>query len=331
MLTKLLKMFNVFTGNRQEKLYLGPTNPSGAVALNDNLFMVGDDEDNILLIYDRNNTEEPQQTIALSAVFNGVIGDGEDLEIDLESAAEIEGTVFWIGSHSTSRKAEFRPARHRLFAVNIKPGANNKYDVSAVGEIYTSLIDDLCNDPRFDKYQLDKAKLTQPKGIGGLSIEGLAATPENGLLIGFRNPLSGGEIKKNRLVKGKAIIVNLINPNDVIKGVKAQFADPIELDLDGFGIREITLRKKQKFLIVAGPYHENVADKDHKKEEGRLYEWSIKSGDINELKGIDLKGYNIEAAIFYPGSNDSVQLLSDDGKVEGALGFRSLTIDLEKL
>ncbi len=318
------------TDNRQESLYQGINNPSGAVALNDNMFIVGDDEDNLLRIYDRNSPDKPLQTIALSSVFKGVIADGEDLEIDLESAAQIGDTVFWIGSHSTSRKGEYRPTRNRLLAVKIESGVKDKFNVNAVGKSYTKLTDDLRDDSRFNKYHLGKAQKTQAKAIGGLSIEGLASTPDNGLLIGFRNPLSGGEIKKGRLVKGNAFLVKLKNPFEVIHGLKAKFADPIELDLEGFGIREITWRKKHKYLIVAGPYHENIADDDHKKEEGKLYEWSMKSGKLNTLKRFDLEGYNIEAALFYPGNDDCVQLLSDDGTLVDAQGFRSLTLTLEK-
>jgi Protein of unknown function (DUF3616) len=317
------------TDDIQEKKYLGISNPSGAVALNNNVFVVADDEDNLLRIYDRNSPEKPIQTIALSTVFKGAITDGEDLEIDLESAAEIDGTYFWIGSHSSSRTGEYRPARHRLLAVNIKPAAKGKFDINPVGDIYTTLIADLQQDSRFDGFELAKAINTQAKGIGGLSIEGLAATPQNGLLIGFRNPLSGGKIKNGRLVKSKALLVELLNPFEVIHGVKARFADPIELDLDGFGIREITQRKNHKYLIVAGPYHENVATDDHKRQEFQLYKWSSKSDKLNHLKEIDLDSLNIEAAFFYPDSDDCVQLLSDDGTLEGANnGFRSLTLTL---
>lgn len=312
----------------QEKKYLGILNPSGAVVLNEDLFVVADDEDNILRIYDKHITEKPLQAIALSSVFKGVIADGEDLEIDIESAAEIGDTVFWIGSHSTSRKGEYRPARHRLFAVKIKLGAKDKFTVSPVGDIYTTLVDDLRKDSRFDAYHFGKAEKTQAKAIHGLSIEGLAATADNGLLIGFRNPLSGGEIKKGRLENGKALLVELKNPLEVVHGLEARFADPIELDLDGFGIREISRYKKNKYLIVAGPYHDNIPDKDHEKEEGRLYKWSMKTGKLNALKKINLAGFNIEAAIFYPDEDDLVQLLSDDGSLEEATGFRSISIKL---
>ena len=310
------------------KNYLGISNPSGAVALSDKLFIVADDEDNLLRIYDRNLLAKPMQTIALSAVFKGIITDGEDLEIDLESAAEIAGTYFWIGSHSTSRTAEFRPTRHRLLAINIKQGEKGKFALSPAGDIYTKLIEELQDDSRFDHYHFGKAKKTQAKAIGGLSIEGLATTPDNGLYIGFRNPLCGGKLKQGRLENGKALIVKLKNPFEVIHGLEAKFADPIELDLDGYGIREITRRKNHKYLIVAGPYHENIETVGHQREETCLYKWSSKSGKLKQLKQHDLGNLNIEAALFYPNNNDCVQLLSDDGKLENANGFRSLTLTL---
>jgi hypothetical protein len=312
----------------QVKKYLGISNPSGAVALNENLFIVADDEDNLLRIYDKNRFDKPVQTIALNSVFKDTITDGEDLEIDLESGAELAGTYFWIGSHSTSRKGEFRAARHRLFAVSIKLAGNGKFVAKPAGDIYTTLIADLQNDSRFAKYQLGKAEKTQAKAIGGLNIEGLAATPENGLLIGFRNPLSGGEIKADRLVNGKALVVELLNPFEVIHGLQARFADPVELDLGGQGIREITLRKKHKYLIVSGPYHDNLPVDGHKTESFRLYKWSSKSGELKHLKKLDLPGFNTEAAFFYPGDDDNANLLSDDGKLGETTGFRTVTLVL---
>jgi hypothetical protein len=312
----------------QQQKYSGIANPSGAIAINDNVFIVADDEDNVLRIYDRNIPDKPLQKIALSAVFKGAITDGEDLEIDLESAAEIEDTLFWIGSHSSSATGEYRSARHRLLAITLKPTAKGKFTVSPAGGIYTTLVDDLRRDSRFDDYNLGKAAKTQSKAIGGLSIEGLAATPEKTLLIGIRNPLHGGELKNGRLVKAKALLVELQNPFDVIDGLKAQFSDPIELDLGGYGIREITWRKKHKYLIVAGPYHDNIETEQHKREESRLYKWSSKSGKLKLLKKVDLDTLNIEAAIFYPDNNDCVQLLSDDGMLEAGKSFRSSTLML---
>ncbi len=250
------------------------------------------------------------------------------LEIDLEGATELDGSLFWIGSHSASREGKSRPARHRLLAIQVTQIGDGRFTAKAEGSIYKKLIDNLAQDPRFESYQLDKARKLPPKALGALSIEGLAATPEKGLLIGFRNPLSGGNIKGDRLVGGKALLVNLLNPFEVIAGQAASFGDPIELDLGGLGIRDIVLRKKHKYLIAAGPYHENEDDEDHDKETTQLYSWSAKSGKPKRLKKINLDNLNIEAAFFYPGKNKSLQLLSDEGKQGDIQGFRSLKLKL---
>ena len=306
-----------------EKRFAGIANPSGAVALNNTTFIVADDEDNDLRIYDRNDPGKPIQKIELSKVFKGEIEDGGDQEIDLESVAGIAGTYFWLGSHSTSKKGDNRPARRRLLAVTIHQEETGRFEINPEGEIYARLIEDLQEDPRFNPYSFDEAGKIAPKEIGGLSIEGLAQTPERTLLIGFRNPLVGGEIKNNRLINGKALVVELLNPFEVIHRQKPRFADPVELDLEGFGIRDITWRKEQDYLIIAGPYRSNNAGDGQDSEEFRLYEWSRASGKIVQFKDIDLRGFNMEAALFYPDSQDVVQLLSDDGKLDKGDCFRS--------
>jgi hypothetical protein len=304
--------------------YAGISNPSGAVALDSHKFIVADDEDNLLRIYDRGITAQPLQIIALKEVFKNDITDGEGMEIDLEGATLLNDTFFWIGSHSTDRKGNFCPARHRLLSMQIKPDSDGQFTASRTGSIYSRLIADLEHDKRFDKYHLSKAKTLPPDTMGGLSIEGLATTPENGLLIGFRNPLNGGKEKNGRLKKGQALLVPLLNPFEVISGQAASFGDPIELNLGGYGIRDIVLRKKHKYLIVAGPYHNNQVTGVHRYEKTKLYSWSGKSGKLKELKKIDLKDLNIESAFFYPDDNNHVQLLSDDGKSRSTNSFRSV-------
>jgi hypothetical protein len=312
--------------NMQEKHYEGISNPSAAVALDSHKFIVADDENNLLRIYEREGAIDPVQTLPLKDLFKGEIADGEELETDIEGAAELDGTIFWIGSHGAGREGELRPPRHRLFAIRMQAGSNGQFTASPAGGIYTRLIDDLEQDSRFDAYHFNKARTIPPKETGGLNIEGLAATPEHGLLIGFRNPLAGGEIKKGRLVKGRALLVNLLNPFEVLAGRAARFGDPIELALKGQGIRAMVLCKNQQYLVVAGPYHKNAATEKHQKEKSRLYSWSG-SGQPKHLKEIDLEDLNIEAAFFYPGEEDAVQLLSDDGKL-GAKGFRSVWLKL---
>lgn len=305
----------------QDVEYVGMCNASAAVALDTNKFIVADDEDNILKIYDRNMADGPFQKVKLSEIFPDEIQDGKKLEIDLEGAAVLGDKIFWIGSHSTNKDREHRSARHRLFAVQIKPGADGKFVTTRSGEIYTTLVEDLEKGTKFNKYKINDAKTIKPKDIGGLSIEGLAATPEGTLLIGFRNPLSGGKVVNGRLVGGQALLVTLLNPLEVIDGKEAKFGDPIDLDLEGYAIRSIESRNNKEYLIVAGPYHENVETADQKREELRLYLWSDKPRWLEKIKLDDL---NIEAAFFYPQDDGkTVQLLSDDGSKSSCNSFRS--------
>jgi hypothetical protein len=145
------------------------------------------------------------------------------------------------------------------------------------------------------------------------------------LLIGFRNPLAGGTEQHGRIVGGKALLVTLLNPLEVIEGKGARFGDPTELDLGGYGIRSIESRTKDEYLIVAGPYHENDAAP---REQSRLYRWS---GNTPAPIDIKLDGLNVEAAFFYPNATQQVQLLSDDGKnCSGSFRSRLVRIEVPK-
>jgi hypothetical protein len=54
---------------------------------------------------------------------------------------------------------------------------------------------------------LEAAEKLPPKAKGGLNIEGLAATPDQELLIGFRNPIP----------EDKALVLVLTNPKDLLE------------------------------------------------------------------------------------------------------------------
>lgn len=285
------------------KTYKGRSNVSGAVALDDHRFIVADDEDNELSIFHQNKTKALQPPIVLSKVFNGEIKDGKKEEIDLEGATRIGDVYLWIGSHSTNSESKARPARHRLFGIQITEIEPCSFSAKRYGSIYTQLIANLKQDTRFTRCRFHQAEGIAPKDHGGLSIEGLAATPEQGLMIGFRNPL----------IDDKALLVHLLNPLALLLGQAPLFGDPIELNLDGLGIRDITWRRGHEYLIVAGPYHMN----EHRREKHRLYAWNSVSGQLTAHSHIDLNKLNIEAAFFFPDEDDRVVLLSDDGDLNG--------------
>jgi hypothetical protein len=228
--------------------------------------------------------------------LDGFLGSAVKVEeADLEGAARIGNTVYWIGSHGRNKAGKRQISREVLFGTEVFL-EGEKVKIRAVGKPYHKLLDDLILSAALSKYELDDASSLAPKAPGGLNIEGLAATPDGKLLIGFRNPIR----------KKLALIVPLVNPADVLTGRRARFGAPLELDLGGLGIRDMVyLPHAQQYLVLAGPFGPG---------KGRIYTWSGQASDAPKpVKGIDLAGWNPEACLFYPSEPSKVQILSDDG------------------
>jgi hypothetical protein len=221
--------------------------------------------------------------------------------VDIEGAARIGNRVYWIGSHSRDKKGNKQPNRARVFATDLK-GEGDDIQVIPVGTAYKDLKKDLGNSAALRQYKLAEAAKLPPQSPGGLNIEGLAATSEGDLLIGFRNPVP----------ENKALIVPLNNPNKVITGMQAKLGPPILLALEGLGIRSIEyFHSKHVYLILAGS-----AEADKPDSVFRLYEWSgpgsVKATLITELKNSDVK-IQPEALFAYANESDAY-ILSDDGE-----------------
>ena len=228
-----------------EKIHYGVCDASAAVFLSDGStrFLVADDEDQqrtYLRLYDAAENGGP---IAEYHLSNELLKpEPDEPEIDLEGSAWSGDRIFWIGSHSRSKKGKPRPSRHRLFATELRDGVP-----VVVGQPYCTLIEDLAKLLDFD---IDPA--LAPKD-GGVSIEGLSSTPHEGeLLIAFRSPL----------VKKKALVVPLRNAGAIVdEGADALFGDPVLLDLGGCGIRSLEYwPERSSYLIVAGPAGDKGGD-----------------------------------------------------------------------
>ena len=271
-------------------IYHGMCDASAGVALDDKLFAVANDEDNTLRIYRLGEGGRPVQSFDISPFLQV---DHKYPETDLEGAAWLGDRIFWIGSHGRNRDGKYRASRHRFFAVTVQKTKEGPRIVP-VGKPYTKLLRDLVRDRELIPFRLDLASRLPPKDRGALNIEGLCATPDNRLLIGFRNPIP----------QGRALLVPLLNPNQVIAGKAAIFAEPILLNLGGRGIRDIGFWHG-KYLIIAGSYDaEGVS---------QVYLWKGGKDEPELMPGIDLHKINPEAVVVYPGEPRSFQLLSDDG------------------
>ena len=271
--------------------YSGMADASAGVAVSSNLFVAADDEDNVLRLYPSDRRGGPIKEFDCTAFLRR---DTAYPEADLEGAARLGDRAFWIGSHGRNKDGKERLSRRCLFATDIR-SIDGVVTLTPVGRPYRRLLADLISDPRFAAFHLADAAGRAPKATGGLSIEGLCSTPGGHLLIGFRNPVPGG----------KALLIPLLNPNEVIEGKPGRFNLAVQLDLGGLGIRDIAYYEGV-YIIIAGSWHDGGSP--------RLYRWTGESARPELLNVKGLKHYTPEAIVVYPQRGlRELQVLSDDG------------------
>ncbi|MGB3507659.1 MAG: DUF3616 domain-containing protein [Microcoleaceae cyanobacterium] len=285
----------------EEFRHYGVCDASAAITVGDeSIFLVADDEDNILRIYEGKKSGKAVAEFDVNHYFTN---NPDKDEIDIEATSHIGENIYWITSHGLSKKGKFKPERRNFFATKLNQ-TENGYNLEQVGHSYTKLVDDLINSEKLKKYNFEQASKTATKQKGGLNIEGLSSTPnQKELLIGFRSPI----------IDGKALIITLLNPESLVtqENGTAEFGDPIELDLGGLGIRFLEYWPGQnKYVISAGAY--DGTDGFY------LYLWSGNACDKPEkMKDLKLpKGFTPEAIIIYPHLQNELQILSDDGSVK---------------
>ena len=288
--------------------YKGMCDASAAVALDVEHFIVASDESNRLQIYKRGRPG-PVGSVGLSDFL------GTNEESDLEGAAMVGNRIYWISSHGRNSKGKFQEPRHRFFATDVTAG--QPPSVTPIGRPYTKLLDDLLAAEQLKPYKLSDAAKLAPEDKDGLNIEGLAATVDGKLLIGFRNPIR----------KKRALVVLLENPEDLLNGKAAKFGAPIGLKLKQRGIRSME-RVGPSYLVIAGPTADSGTF--------ALYRWAGPGSDeATRVDGVDFEDLRPEA--LFAVTPDTVQVLSDDGGMkigkkeckkqdEAKQSFRSMTI-----
>jgi hypothetical protein len=285
--------------------YLGTCDASAAALIaGTSLFVAASDEDATLRIYDTAAPGLPVSEHAVAAFLEPV--DPEEQEADIEGAAQVGSRIYWIGSHGRSKKGKARELRQRLFATDIV-FANGRPALRNAGRPYKALIADLGMAPALAPFKLRDAAAAElsPEAAGGFNIEGLAPTPEGGLLIGFRNPLSedAGEGIRH------ALVAHLHNPAAVVEhGTSPILTLAGRLDLGGRGIRALEfVAPLGLYLIVAGAIDDAGGF--------RLFRWSGTVGDAPRAVHVDLGDLRPEELVVTAcvGREVSLHLLSDDG------------------
>jgi len=284
----------------RETRYRGMADASAGVAISSNLFVVADDEGNTLRTYRREQGGLPVQELDCNAFLEV---EGENPEVDLEACARIGQRIYWLGSHGRNKNGKARPNRSRFFATDLVL-TNGVPAPVPTGRPYKRLLADLLADERYAKFRLAEAANRAPKEAEGLNLEGMAATPEGHLLLGFRNPIPGE----------KALVAPLLNPNEVLEGGACRFGEPVLLNLKGLGIRDMVFCDGG-YLLIVGSWHGGGPFE--------LYRWGGGKLKPQPIKIKHLQDYNPEAIITYPDKGaKEFQILSDDGtrEVDGIPG-----------
>jgi hypothetical protein len=274
-------------------IFRGACDASGAAGLPGGFVAVADDEDNRLRIYDAARGGRAVEVIDTGRHLAGTPGAGD--EMDLEGAATVGSRVYWIASHARKKSGRLAPSRLNLFASDIVSDGGGR--LAFAGRPYFRLLEDLIRDPVLARYNLGGAARLSPVVPGGLNIEGLTDTLEDGhLLLGFRSPVPGG----------RALLVPITNPVEIVeRGEPPRFGAPLELNLEGRGLRTIA-SIDDAYWIVGG----SVGDRSLP---SRLYRWDG-SGSPVWLDSVELGDLNVEAiATVTVEGHTRLLLLSDDG------------------
>lgn len=283
---------------------------SAGVALDEYHFVVADDEDSVLRIYDiRDPDSEPIAEPNFTQYLNL---DPNQPESDIEAATWFNGRIFWLASHSRNKNGKYYCSRYQFFATSVT-GAAPDFALTFDGN-YTNLIDDIIaydatwnlglaaaigvSDGHIDETEIPHLDPKQQ----GLNIEGLSVSADGTYMyIAFRNPHPAVADTNS------ALIIPLYNPEQVVlSGQPADLGPPILLDLAGLGIRSLEYSPTlAQFLLVAGSHLSNDDSPIQ-----YLYQYDMPAETLTLIRDFPL--LTPEALFQFPGHID-IQLLSDDG------------------
>lgn len=211
---------------------------------------------------------------------------------DIEAAARIGDTVFWVTSHSLNSSGEDKKKRKVFFATKVSADGTLAND----GKKYRHLREDLAV----------ALGMTETNLMPTLNIEGMASTPDGHVLIGLRGPQDAtGE---------KAILIEISNPAELVASVaddtRAKITRVVTLNLSdtagapGRGIRDIA-RVGERYLILAG------SQPDGGVPPTKLFWWDGHSDSAMAGPSADFAGMTPEAIAVW--SEKEAEVFSDNG------------------
>ncbi len=309
-------------GETTTRFHTGASDASTAIAIDNNYMLVADDEDQVIRLYDRQNSGLPIAEFDLTTRLNL---DGQPQEVDIEGSTRVGNRIYWIGSHSNNSSGNDRPNRERIFSTDLS-GTGASANLTYVGR-YEFLETDLIAWDSSNGHGLGSnylglgasaAEGIIPEGVNGFNIEGLAMAPgsNTAAYVAFRAPLTDTNTREKALIVPVTNFTTIVDTN-VGQG-SASFGTPIELDLGGRGIRSIERNANNEYLIIAGPAGSGTPGQDFK-----FYTWTGNPADSPIERTTNLGALNtggsFESIVELPASFDNtsqIQVLIDNGDID---------------
>ena len=241
--------------------HTGMSDGSAAIGIDANYYIAGDDELNILNVYSRNHSGLPAKSFNYTSYLS--LPDPAKPEVDVEAGTRSlthPNRIYWSGSMSNG-KAPFdnKPNRDRFFATDISKTGDSTI-ISFVG--YYNFRNALLawGDANGYNFTASAAAGVDSKSLAGFSLEGMVMAPDSTTMyLGLRAPLVPTIYRHN------AVIVPVQNFetwfNNGSPTSSPTFGNPIELDLDVRGIRDMTRLVDGTYIIVAGSPIDDVGVK----------------------------------------------------------------------
>jgi len=299
--------YNLSKGNivyKEDKFY-NVFEPSGATTLPDGRVLIAEDERSAdalkLLEIGKNSSITEVGNLYLPKKIKKIFK--KEIE-DLEAITSDGNIVYAITSHSKGKNPVKQPLREKMIMFKYEDGALKDL------HIYSGLKCAL--EKRFkDIFSEDVFHNST------INIEGLVFDKKTGsLLIGFRSPL----------IEGKAIIIALKNPQDLfLKHAQPQFDNPIYLNLEGLGIRDLTYDdSKGGYWLIAGSTNERLG-------QFQLWFWDKKNDKLKHIKNHPAIGYGEGITVINKKSKKAALLIVEDNGKRPNKSAQYVVIDRDSI
>ena len=294
--------------------HTGMSDGSAAIGIDANYYIAGDDELNILSVYNRKKSGLPAKVFNYTSYL--ALPDPSKPEVDVEAGTRSitnPNRIYWSGSMSNGKLPfDNKPNRDRFFATDItKTGDSTVFTFVGYYNFRSALL--AWGDANGYNFTASAAAGVDSKSLAGFSLEGMVMGPDSTTMyLGLRAPLVPTSFRHN------AVIVPIQNFetwfNNGNPTGNPTFGNPIELDLDVRGIRDITRMADGTYVIVAGSPIEDGGVNN-------IYKWSGYPDEapvpVNNIVGglLNIEGLMQGVDSLGNLSNSSIQMISDGGSL----------------